>query len=852
MTLDHQFLAKLTSKDCVITANRRLSSHLLHQFEQMRIEGNRAWETPSILPLSSWLLTLWIRLGRSEHLLDTFSSRWVWQSILKDFTQDFPLLDYQRAAELAQEAWQYCQQWKIPFSALENSEFEEVKVFLGWAREYQKRLEENAWIDESVLPLVLLTTLPSLQKYCPERLYLVGFDTFSPAIQTLLDTLSAVTQIIVPETTKSEVISKKISIIDRKTEFSLLAQWAKKCWLDNPQQQIGCIVPELLSDRITIERLFYEEFKKDFSTVVNIAGGDSLLTFSSIQSLLLILEVMSGQSILHSKLTSLLLSPYLKGGIDESDQRAILDRELRRLHQESFTVSELREILTKSSLCPELLQLLNYSNEMDFVKHHYPSEWAAIIKNCLQHFGWPGDRDITTVEYQCVSSFSQQLQYYAGLDCVINTHTFSQSLSIIRDLLSKTLFQAQSNLHAPIQVLGLLEASGLFFDQVWITSMNDDTWPRSPSPNPFLPIELQRQFDVPHSSSSHELSYGRRVMKRISESTSYLIASYSLQHIEEQRELSPSPLIVDFTEFPLEELYLKLPENPLVSPLIESWVDDTALPIQPSENIRGGATILQRQAECPFRAFAEIRLKAQAFDEVELGLSAAERGSLVHAVMAEIWRELRSSLELKRIEEESLNSLIKKIVVDVVNDNTPISELEKTRLIQLTQRWLALEKTRSNFSVLAIEEPFTFTIGKLVLRLQVDRIDALNDGSHIIIDYKTGSPSPNSWFGERPDEPQLPLYALHDSRRVKGLAFAQIRSQNVKFNGITAEVGVLPNVKPSSTPWENLLEQWENNLTALANDFCSGQSQVDPKKYPTTCQYCHLGSLCRINERVSE
>ncbi len=853
MTLDHHFLTEITPEDLVITANRRLASHLQHQFEQAQREQDKAWLTPAILPLSNWLTNLWAHLGRPQLLLDSVTRLWVWQGILKEFTNEAPLLDYQRAAELAQEAWQYTHQWKIPYASLEECEYEEVKVFLQWAREFQKRCDENAWCDETLLPELLLTALPSLRDHCPQRLYLVGFDTVPPAIQIFLDAVSSTTKIIIPQQPISQASTKRIVLNDRDTEFRLLAQWAKKAWLENPQQRLGCIVPELLSDRINVERAFFEEFKDDVNEAVNISGGDSLLSFSLIQTLITLLELMSGHSIQRSKLTPLLLSPYLKGGIDERDKRSILDRELRRFHHEGFKLTELIGLLNKTNLCPILYSLFNFENLSDISRHRFPSEWAKVIKNWLIHFGWPGERNLTSIEYQCVNSFQQKLQYYAGLDGILNSHSFQQAIDVLRDLLSKTLFQAQSDHHAPIQVLGLLEASGLFFDQVWITSMNDDTWPRPSSPNPFLPVQLQRKLGVPRSSSTHELEYARRIMQRLSHSTSHLIASYSLQKTEEQRELSPSPLILNFTETSLNQLQLELPTVPIVNALVENWEDDIAPPLQSSEKIRGGATILQRQAECPFRAFAEIRLNAQPFDEVELGLSPAERGSLVHAVMAEIWRELGNSTELQHISQENLNSLIQKIVSNIVNElNTPLRDLEMTRLIKLVQQWLALEKTRSDFSVTAIEEPFSFSIGKLNLRLQVDRIDTLKDGSHIIIDYKTGSPSPQSWFGERPDEPQLPLYALHDSERIRGLAFAQIRVQSVKFNGITAEAGQLPNVKASPAPWENLLEQWEINLTALANDFCNGKSVVDPKKYPTTCQYCHLAAVCRINEKVSE
>ncbi len=69
-----------------------------------------------------------------------------------------------------------------------------------------------------------------------------------------------------------------------------------------------------------------------------------------------------------------------------------------------------------------------------------------------------------------------------------------------------------------------------------------------------------------------------------------------------------------------------------------------------------------------------------------------------------------------------------------------------------------------------------------------DRSTRLADGSRMVIDYKTGIPKLSQWFGDRPDEPQLPLYALAESD-VAAVAFAQIRKGDARFPGIAAEAG---------------------------------------------------------------
>ena len=47
----------------------------------------------------------------------------------------------------------------------------------------------------------------------------------------------------------------------------------------------------------------------------------------------------------------------------------------------------------------------------------------------------------------------------------------------------------------------------------------------------------------------------------------------------------------------------------------------------------------------------------------------------------------------------------------------------------------------------------------LEFAVSIDRVDRLADGARVLIDYKTGNAAAD-WRGERPDNPQLPIYAL--------------------------------------------------------------------------------------------
>ena len=65
------------------------------------------------------------------------------------------------------------------------------------------------------------------------------------------------------------------------------------------------------------------------------------------------------------------------------------------------------------------------------------------------------------------------------------------------------------------------------------------------------------------------------------------------------------------------------------------------------------------------------------------------------------------------------------------------------------------------------------------MKLRLDRLDRLNDGSLLVIDYKSGNVAIKSWELPRPDDVQLPLYAafgLDRERETGGLVFAKVRT----------------------------------------------------------------------------
>ena len=201
---------------------------------------------------------------------------------------------------------------------------------------------------------------------------------------------------------------------------------------------------------------------------------------------------------------------------------------------------------------------------------------------------------------------------------------------------------------------------------------------------------------------------------------------------------------------------------------------------------------LELQSRCPFRAQAQLRLRAEDTPRVSMGVEPVDRGIVLHRVLAELWSTLRSQEALLALDEQTLLERVRAIserqalhaLRPTARYRARLAAIEIENVVRQIMRLLAQDKQRPAFAVRFAETAEPYAIGGLAITLQPDRIDEIAGGGHLLIDYKLGdSHQPRQWLDVwpgRPRRPQLPLYGLAHEQTLRALAFVVLAAGAVE------------------------------------------------------------------------
>jgi probable DNA repair protein len=389
-----------------------------------------------------------------------------------------------------------------------------------------------------------------------------------------------------------------------------------------------------------------------------------------------------------------------------------------------------------------------------------------------------------------------------------------------------------------------------------VSGLSETRWPPPAEPAALLPIALQRRCGVRAASASLQLAHARDLQARWALRAPELRLSYA--NSAAAGHAAASPLVRSRngeTTVPNDATVPHWRHAWREAPALEQLDDARAPPFASPERTRGVST-LKAQSRCAFRGFAETRLASDTLAVPTPGFSSSERGILVHRALEFIWSALGSSAALAAIEPARQTALIGAGVESALASACALRdpggrwrERERVRLEALLPRWLDVERERAPFVIERLEpgRQIAHHAG-LEFACRVDRVDRLEDGARVLIDYKTGAAS-TDWRGDRPDNPQLPVYALLYREALIAVAYGRLNASDLDFTGESERPGVFrPGAKATAlegaASFAALLDVWEARVERLAADFAAGAAAVAPT--PAACAHCHLQGLCRV------
>jgi len=859
---------RLERGDTVLTANHRLARYIQRAWdERQRAAGARAWATAPAAAVESWLLARWedaVAAGRLplRRCLEPAAIQYLWRQVIAaddDEATGFTLVQPGEAARLAQRARDTLLRWRVDSGDEATRQLFRLggdsAHFLRWIDRFEEALARLG----AATPADCLRDLLDDPAPAAGPLTLVACHDLSPLVEACLRRLGEPLE--EAPTAPPRAVREVRCYAGQHDELRAIADWCAGFAAARPGARIGVVLD---ADPVRRAALDYQ-LRRAFDCVdanyhrlpVNYSAGLALDRAPLVRDALGLLALLEGNVEVPAFL-ALLRSRFVP--LPDRDEPAMITfvERLRALGARRIEVGLLRYQAGSAGtwLGQRLLDLREMTERR---RRRDGPGWVARFRELLAAFRWPG-KGLDSLEYQQYGLWEETLGSFERCAALGPPLGAPEALKLLRECLGQRVFQPKTA-DTDIQVLGALEAAGLAFDALWVSGMHAGAWPAPARPNPLIPLSLQRRTRMPQCTPEGEHAFASQLLARYAAAVDSLVMSTALA--ADGAPLLPSPYLGDVPEPGTaleagEKAWRRRRES-----LQLETVADSRAPAVGEEGVRGGAGLLESQAACPFRAFARYRLRLAAPEVPVTGLNALERGVLLHGALYSLWGSLGDSGTLAALDGPARRRNCEASAEAAMESLRPERRqvvggaclaLEQARLADTLVAWLDLEAARPQpFAVIAREEPVELVLAGLALKLTLDRVDRLDDGGELVIDYKSGGTQLAGVFRERIDSPQLPLYSLARGPALTGVAYAQLRPRELRLLGAGVGDGLADLEKnlgrylagdPVVEDWEGLRSAWRERLEALAGEVMAGKAAVEPTA--NACRYCDLASLCRI------
>jgi len=863
-------LAAVAAGRTVLAPNAELANALFDAVQRVhRDAGDEVWPTPRVHDYSSWLREQHVQRQLTDavapRLLSEVEERELWRMVIDAAQIGGDFLDPAGAARAARRARRTLFEYAIPIEALDAAHSEECAAFLQWNRAFERRCSALGCVSAD--SLLQGQGAPGGPGWPGGSIDWIESPQWRPAARRWL--LRHGREL--PPRRQVQARSSVVKAPSPAAELAAIAAWARGKLAEDGFRAWIC-VPDLNRRRAEVIDAFDAALAPQRFALRGdsreapyaVAGGTPLADYAPVRAALQLLAASAG-TVTFVQFSALLRTPELQDGDSEAGSAARLDIALRRRASNDADFAGWLDLADRVARGEQMapaaaVQRLRTAHQVlsQLQGARLFSEWVAVWMSALQIGPWAFGRRWSSIEYQAAERFKELLAGLSLGDAVFGTHSRQSAQRILARAARETAFQAQTGVPA-IWVSGQLLDPWLDYAGLWVSGCNDEQWPQPVAPVALLPVGVQRQYGVIPAGAESQLALAidlqSRWQKRANE------CMFSLSDSGEGSSTMPSPLLpkivpVDWTATP-QPHWWRMRES---APGLESIWDEQAPPHARGERTRGVST-LRAQSRCAFRGFAETRLDAQPLEQPAPGFNERERGELVHHALQHVWTSLGGSNALQTVGPDAEQSLIDeaaaRAIESVCRRRDPGRRWrlrEAVRLRGLLTTWLQIERMRAPFIIEALEGRDQIArFGGLEFRVRIDRIDRLADGARVLIDYKTGA-ADTDWRGERPDNPQLPVYALLSPQALVAVAYAKVNAAECGFVAESERGDIFPRTRRSDlegmATFAELTQVWSRRIERIAAEFAAGRAEVAPTI--KACQSCKLQGLCRVPAALEE
>jgi ATP-dependent helicase/nuclease subunit B len=860
-------LAAVAAGQTVLTPNTELAVAVFDALERThRAAGRDIWPTPRVQDFATWMRQQYahrqLANADSPRCLTDVEERELWRSVIDAAQEGREFLDPAAASRAARRARRAIQEYGIPLRAVARDDSDETQAFLRWNQAFDERCRALKCISADTL-------LGSLSVPASSVAWIEN-PAWRPVARQWLQRCAPP---LAPQGIASQPgrTASRMKAVSPAAELSGLAAWALLNLHADPGFRAWVCIPDLNQRRAEVvdamdaalarQRFALREDRGGAPYAV--AGGTALAGYAPVRAALETLAAGAGPVSL-PRFSALLRAPELQDSGAEASAAALLDLALRRHAPSEAEIDSWLAIADRVARAENIVPVAAVQR-LHAVRRalaaargtHRFSAWVAVWIAALEAGPWALRSRWSSIEYQAAERFRELLAELATADALFGTHSPESALRVLSRAARDTQFQVQTGVPA-IWVSGQLIDPWVNYDGLWISRCSDEHWPPGPSPIALLPVRLQREYGVISAGPETQLNQALDLQRRWLARATQCVFSYA--DPGDGRSSAPSPLLPQDASPPQESLVLAAPQPHwhalfAAAPVLQSLSDELAPPFSSRERTRGVAT-LRAQSRCAFRGFAETRLGARALEQPIPGFNERERGELTHNALQHIWSVLRDSTALQLLAPDAQQQLLDDGVMRALaeickrRDPGPRWRLrERVRLNNLLRLWLDVERKRAPFAVETLEKGAqSVRFADLDFTVRIDRVDRLADGARVLIDYKTGAAVPD-WRGERPDNPQLPIYALLFPKALVAVAYGKVNASDSGFIGEAERRDIFKPGSRSSAlegmpDFAALVGLWSRRVEALAAQFASGRAEVAPTLQ--ACQTCDLHGLCRV------